>query len=113
MLHALEECLHAVGTTTATVEGPLKIVYCVEVRGKLYYSKQYQRVKKRNSFTIDSNGLNKFGLIEYFVFVCEQVIAVIKPLTPLPESAKSHFDFTNSVLDDVSYSCQSRTFWIL
>ena len=87
LLHALKECLFCNGTSV--LPGPLKTVYRVEVRGKLYYSRQYQRVKKRNSFTVaylDCNGLNKF---EYFVFVCEQVIAVFTPLTPLSVSSKN------------------------
>ena len=66
VLCALKDCLLSNGSTFP--QGPLRIVYRVEVRGKVYYSNQYQWVKKRNSFTIaylDYNGLNKYGLILY------------------------------------------------
>ena len=86
VLHALKECLRLNGMATV-VFSPLKMVYRVEVRGKLCYSRQYQRVKKRNSFTIvylDCTGLNKFALIDYFVFASEHLIAVLIPLYPSP-----------------------------
>lgn len=104
VLLALEECLRSCGLKLPP--GPLTTVYRVELRGNLCYSMQYQRVKKRNSFTIaylDQDGLNKFALINYFVFICEKVIAVIRPLIPLSVTSKQHFDLTNSVLDDIPF----------
>lgn len=44
----------------------ITIVYRVELRGITYYSRQYERVTKRNSYTIaylDTDGCNRFALI--------------------------------------------------
>lgn len=104
IMHALQEYLHVYNL--ALPPGQLVTMYRIEVRGTLYYSRQYQRVKKRNSYTIaylDRNKLKKFALIEYFVYIHQRVIAVLKPLLPLHISCKEHFNLTTTVLDTVSF----------
>ena len=61
-------------------------VYRVELRGQTFYSRMYARVKKRNSYTIcylDRNRMLNFAFIEYFVYVCNSVVAILLPLLPL------------------------------
>ena len=63
----------------------LTTIYRVEVHGKVYFSRQYQYVKKRNSFIIahlDGDDLNQCGLIECFIVVCDKVIASLSFFYP-------------------------------
>ena len=86
--------------------GQLVTMYRIEIRGTIYYSRQYQRVKERNSYTIiymDQNKLNKFALIEYFVYIHQRVIAVLKPLLPLHACCKEHFNLSTTIVDDASF----------
>ncbi len=66
--------------------------YRIEIRGNIYYSRAYQRVKERNSYTVAylSNGAKKFALIEYFVYLHNRVLAVLNPLSFT--TCKYHFD---------------------
>lgn len=92
--------------------GQLLTMYRVEVRGTVFYSEQYQRVKKRNSYTVIYCG-NKFGLIQYFVYIQEKVIAILKPLSLLHTTCKDHFDLSTTGVDTVSYLhpvCTEDTF---
>ena len=54
--------------------------------------------KKRNSFTVlyndHTNRSNKFAAIEYFLFIEKKILAVLKPLTPLPVTSQDHFDIS-------------------
>ena len=86
--------------------GQVITVYRVEVKGTLYYSRQYQRTKKRNSYTVmyyDLNRFKRFALIEYFVFVHNRVIAVLTPLSPLDVTCEDHFYLSTTVIDKVAY----------
>ena len=53
------------------------------INGTTYYSQLYHRVTKRNSYSVAylSDGIFKFGFIEYFVSLYSLTIAVITPLT--------------------------------
>lgn len=104
IIHALAEYLRTHNLVLAP--GQLVTMYRIEIRGTIYYSRQYQRVKKRNSDTIiymDQNNLNKFALIEYFVYIHQRVIAVLKPLIPLYACCKEHFNLSTTIVDDVSF----------
>ena len=48
--------------------GPLTTIYRVEFQGVTYYSRAYERVKKRNSYTVMycSNGQERFGIIDSY-----------------------------------------------
>lgn len=66
----------------------------IEIRGTVLYTRQYKCVKKRNSYTIvyNKNNSKQFGSIEYFVFIHEKVVAVLKPILPLNVNCKEHFN---------------------
>lgn len=76
-------------------------VYRIEVRGHTYYSRMYKRVKKRNSYTVlfNSDGVTKYGLIEFFLYIACKVVVVLKPLVPMQISLKEHFNLTTTALD--------------
>lgn len=70
--------------------GPYTTMYRIEIDNQVYYSKLYERVKKRNSYTtsyLDSGGTNHFGAIEHFIHFNEKVIAILKPLRQFPGPA--------------------------
>ena len=51
----------------------------------VYYSKGYTRTKTRNSHTICYRGLDnseKFGLVQYFLSLAKETVAIITPLSP-------------------------------
>ena len=85
--------------------GTRTTVYRIEFQGVVYFSKAYQRVKKRNSYTVlyRNDEQEKFGLIEYFLFLHHKIIAVLKLLSPIPVTCKSHFNLSTTVLDTVSF----------
>ena len=59
--------------------------YRLLFKKELYYSSKYARVKKRNSFTIMyqiENGHNKYGLIYYFVYICNVPLVIVMDLIP-------------------------------
>ena len=98
VMSALEEYLRACYLELPT--GQLLTMYRVEIQGAVYYSRQYKRVKKRNSYTIhyfDKNHSKKIAFIEYFIFVHQKVIAVLKPLLPLHVSCQKHFHLNTNV----------------
>ena len=87
------------------------VIYRVELRGVMYYSMGYERVKKRNSYTVaylDSDGSNKFGLIEYFIFVHNKVVVVLQELNPV-SSCKEHFQLSTMGLDVMSFLFPVKT----
>ena len=83
-------------------------LYRIQFRGTVFYSRQYGRVKKRNSYTImyydRTNQCKKFAAIEYFLYIKKRIIAVLKPLCPAPcGSCKDHFDLCTSIVDTLSF----------
>ena len=85
--------------------GQLTRIYRIEFQGVIYYSRTYQRVKKRNSYTVlyQSDAQERFGIIEYFVFLHQKIIAVLKLLSPISVTCKDHFNLSTTVLDTVSF----------
>ena len=83
----------------------LTVTYRAECQGITYYSRQYTRVKKRNSYTVMymDSGVKHFGLIEYFAFVQQRLIAILNPLIPVRTSCKQHFHLSTDVLDTLSF----------
>ena len=78
--------------------GPLATIYRAEHRGTVCYSRQYERIKKRNSYTImyrNNDGRTKFGLIDYFVFIQQKLVAVIKSLLPA-SNCRLHFELAEN-----------------
>lgn len=96
ILSAVVECLQSDGLDLP--DGPLTTMYRAEINGNLYYSKQYMRVKKRNSHTVSYNleGSKCFGFIECYIFVHNRFIAVIKHIHPLQVTCKDYFHLTCS-----------------
>lgn len=83
----------------------ITVVYRVELRGAMYYCMGYERMKKRNSYTVaylDCDGCNRFGLIEFFIFIHNKVISVLQQLVPV-SSCKEHFGLTTTALDSTSF----------
>ena len=88
------------------ISGSLTTFYRVDIHGTVFYSRQYQRVKKRNSYTIayhHSASTTKYAFIEYFVYVQERVIAILTPLKPLHIACQDHFHLTTDALDKVLF----------
>ena len=96
MLSAIKECVQVEGLSLP--DGPVTTMYRAEINGVVYYSRQYQRVKKRNSYTFSylfgSEHLKCFGFIECFVFIHNRVIAVFKRIHPLQVTCHEHFQLT-------------------
>lgn len=111
-LKVLSPNVHSALTNLFTAEGldvpfgSVTTFYRVEFKGIILYSRQYQRVKKRNSYTVsyrDVSGSTSFALIDYFVFVHNKVIAILKPLQTIETTCKEHFKLTTSALDAVGH----------
>lgn len=75
-------------------------VYRIEIHGSVYYSRQYERVTKRNSYTIqyrDSDSELQYAFIECFIIVHDKVLAVLSPIIVL-EATNQHFNLTSARL---------------
>ena len=104
VLSTLAEFLHSYGMELP--QGQLMALYRVEVRGVVFYSRCYERVKKRNSYTVvycNKSNSRKFAFIEYFLYIGKKVIAILRELLPVHGSCKDHFDLSTSVVDTVSF----------
>ena len=103
IMEALEDLLQR--NNMELPSAPLTVAYRAECQGIAYYSRQYARVKKRNSYTVMywDSGVKHFGLIEYFAFVQQRLIAILKPLIPVQTSCKQHFHLSTDVLDTLSF----------
>ena len=81
-LHPLDS-LH----TSFQLSGPLfRCKKILQGRGMTIYSKQYSKVKSRNSYTVtyeDAINSLAFGAIYYFLLSKDSAMAVIKELRPL------------------------------
>jgi hypothetical protein len=79
--------------------------------GAIYYSKEYSRVKTRNSYTVgfmDGTTFNMmFGQILYFVIIKNQAMAMINVL--MPSSAQTAFQLTFGDLDSRVFPVSSTT----
>ena len=88
-------------------ERRIRVLYRVEISGQVYSSAQYNRVKRRNTYTVmytNVNGINIFGLVQYYMLATDKlVLAVIERLVRLPGiSCQEHFQLTSAALDSVS-----------
>ena len=56
----------------------------VQIKGKVYHSTEYKRMKTRNSYTVcySAGAVEKFGFIRYFISLSTTTVAVISPLIP-------------------------------
>ena len=70
VVSSINDCLHAEGLGELA-DGALPTVYRAEINGFVYHSRQYERVTKRNSFTISykHNNTHHFALIECFISI--------------------------------------------
>lgn len=63
--------------------------YRLQIGSEIFYSSKYERVKKRNSFTVtylDNCQQLKFGFIDLFLYIHGQTFAVIKQLPTINTS---------------------------
>lgn len=104
ILSTLAEFLNSCGLELP--QGQLTTLYWVEVQGTVFYSRWYERVKKRNSYTVvysNQSNSRKFAFIEYFLFIDKKVIAVLRKLLPIHTTCKEHCDLNTSVVDTASF----------
>ena len=88
----------------------VRVLYRVEISRQLYSSAHYNRVKRRNTYTVmymKNDGIDTFGLIQYYILVAEKIvlaiiITIIKRLERLSISCVEHFQLTSAALDSVS-----------
>lgn len=86
--------------------GSITTFYRLQIGGTILYSRQYKRVKKRNSYTIsyrDANGIKKYAFIDFFVYLHNKIACVLIPLQAMPITCKEHFKLTTGCLDDIGH----------
>ena len=68
----------AIGTNVEQASMSMK----VKVNSEIYYSQRYDRLRSRNSYTVcyQEDDTEKYGLIQYFLSIPGQVVAVVVPL---------------------------------
>ena len=79
--------------------------YRLIISSVIFYSKQYTRVCKRNSFTISYTVPNnstgpRFAQIQYFIRLKDHIYAVIKELNCIAGSVGSFFNLSTDALDN-------------
>lgn len=98
--------LHTRSVLSFNPERRVRVLYRVEISGQLYSSAHYNRVKRRNTYTVmytNNNDIDTFGLVQYYIFVADKIVlAVIERLNRLPISCQEHFQLTSAALDSVS-----------
>ena len=98
--------LHSSSIMSCDPERRVRVLYRVEISGQLYSSAHYNRVKRRNTYTVmytNNNGIDTFGLVQYYIFAADKIVlAVIERLNRLPVSCQEHFQLTSDALDSVS-----------
>ena len=74
----------------------------------LYDSRNYRRVKSRNSYTVrfEDNGsrIPQFGQIQFFVSILDKVFAFVFKLQAQPVSCQEHFSISHDSLDVIHVS---------
>ena len=83
----------------ASPDGVLPTIYRAEINGCIYYSRQYKRMQKRNSYTViynDSQGTKCFGFVDCFVFIHNKLIALINHINSLDISCTEHINIHTS-----------------
>jgi hypothetical protein len=101
------ECLCSLDTggVSCNPARRVRVLYRVEISRQLY-SSHYNRVKRRNSYTVmytNNDGIDKFGLIQYYIFAADKIVlAIIERLDRLSVSCLDHFQLNSAALDSVS-----------
>ena len=83
----------------------VRVLYRVEISRQLYSSAHYNRVKRRNTYTVmyTNDGIDTFGLIQYYILVADKIVlAIIERLERLSISCVEHFQLNSAALDSVS-----------
>lgn len=54
------------------------------IKGRVYHSMEYRRMKKRNSYTVcySTDDVEKFGFVRYFISLSGSTVAVLSRLVP-------------------------------
>ena len=69
----------------------------------LYYSRNYRRVKSRNSYTVrlkdDRSPIPQYGRVQFIVSILDQVFAFVLKLQAQPVSCQEHFSISHDSLD--------------
>ena len=109
VVHLVNEFLHCIdanGVILCTPERRVRVLYRVEISGQLYSSAHYNRVKRRNTYTVmytDNDGIDTFGFVQYYILAMDKIVlAVIERLNRLSVSCQEHYQLTSSALDSVS-----------
>ena len=106
LVNELLRHLHTSSIVSCDPERRVRVLYRVEISGQLYSSARYNRVKRRDTYTVvytNNNGVDTFGLIQYYIFAANKVVlAVIERLNRLSISCQEHFQLTSAALDSVS-----------
>ena len=83
------------------------VAYRTDQDNVLYYSRNYRRVKSRNSYIVwfkDAGSCIQFGQIEFFVSVSGKIFALVLKLEVQAVSCQEHFNISHSSLDTLSVS---------
>ena len=85
----------------------VQVFYRAEKQNTVFYSAQYKRVKKRNSYVVlyrGRDGENKFGIIQYFfvLHTFSMPLVAMKVLKPSATSLHDHFQVTEPTIDNIS-----------
>ena len=105
ILDHVNSYLQLCNSATSCVNERARVFYRLEVNGQLFYSAQYSRIHKRNSYTImytDVTGQRKFGLVQYFITPGDVVLAGVRTLVQLGVTCQEHFQLTSPAVDKAS-----------
>ena len=108
VVELINEFLHHLDTggVSCNPARRVRVLYRVEISRQLYSSSHYNRVKRRNSYTVmytNNDGIDKFGLIQYYIFAADKIVlAIIERLDRLSISCLDHFQLNSAALDSVS-----------
>ena len=103
----LKEQLLASNLEVPSSELLYNVAYRILQDSTLYYSKQYKRVKSRNSFTVkfkDVDGTRRYGQVLFFVSISGQVFVFIMKLQAQSLSCQDHFCIYHDSLDHIPVS---------
>ncbi len=77
--------------------------YRLQLDNQVFYSSEYGRVKKRNSYTVlyKSGSGTKFGLIKHYIYL-NHVFLLVKQLKVLPVTCQQRFKIDADAMDIVS-----------
>ena len=74
----------------------------------LYYSRNYKRVKLRNSYNVrvkdDRSRIPQLGQLQFFLSILDKVFAFVLKLQAQPVSCQEHFSISHDSLDIIHIS---------